>query len=143
MTQISRSFLAAGIAALMLGGLASTARAEMPSASSFLNAVNANNDKTISKQELDTYAKKRFADLEADKDRTLDQKELKGRLSDAGMAMADTDKDKTIDESEFVSYADKLFDEANVTKKPGNDHPTLTEKELGNPAGQKLIMLLR
>lgn len=142
MTQVSRSLLTASIAALMLGGLAATAEAEMPSASSFLNAVNANNDKTLSKEEIDTYAKKRFAELEADKDKTLDQKELKGRLSEAGMTMADTDKDKTVDESEFVAYADKLFDEANIHKKAG-DKPTLSEEELGTPAGQQLITLLR
>lgn len=142
MTKSSRLIVAVGAAALLLGGFGSTAWAD-PSASSFLNAVNSNKDKTISKDELDAYAKKRFADLEVDKDKTLSQEELKGRLSEAGMTAADADKDKTIDESEFVDYANKLFDEANVNKKSDGDHPSLSLKELGTPAGKKLIMLLR
>ena len=54
------------------------------SAETFMKKVNTNADKTISLDELDTYAKKRFAELETDKDKTLDQKELKDRLSEAG-----------------------------------------------------------
>ena len=103
----------------------------------FLKAVNGDADKTISRDELDVYAKKRFAELESDNDKTLDDKELKGRLSASGMTMADTDKDKSVDEAEFVGYADKLFDEAN---KKGDK--TLSVAELGSAAGRKLIQLL-
>lgn len=138
----NRTLIAAGSAALLLLGLAADAQAAGMSTNAFLNAVNTNADKTISKDELDTYAKKRFAGLETDKDKTLDQKELKGRLTEAGMAMADSDKDKTVDEAEFVGYADKLFDEADIHKKDGAEHPSLTERELESPAGKKLIMLL-
>ena len=42
-----------------------------------------------------------------------------------------------------LDQKDDLFDEANVTRKLGNDHPSLTEKEVETSAGQKLIMLLR
>ena len=135
--------LAAGVAALVLCGLAGPSRAEGMSASAFLKKVDTDADKTISMEELDAYAKKRFAELETDTDKVLDQKELKGRLSEAGMAMADPDKDKTVDETEFVGYANKLFGEADVTKKPDAAHPSLSEKELETPAGKKLIMLLR
>ena len=142
MSQTRLSF-AASAATIVLLGLGASAQAAGTSATAFLKAVNTNADKTISKDELDAYAKKRFAELETDKDKTLDQKELKGRLSKAGMTMADTDKDKTVDEAEFVGYADKLFDEADIHKKDGAEHPSLTERELESPAGKKLIMLLR
>ena len=137
------SLIAAGAAALMLLGLGASAQAAGQSATAFLKAVNTNSDKTISKDELDAYAKKRFAELETDKDKTLDQKELKGRLSAAGMSMADTDKDKTVDEAEFVGYAETLFDEADTHKKDGAEHPSLTKRELESPAGKKLMMMLR
>ena len=138
----NRFLLSTGVAALMLLGLGASARAASMSAEAFLKAVNTNADKTISRNELDAYAKKRFAEFETDKDKTLDRKELKGRLSEAGMAMADTDKDKTVDEAEFVGYADKLFDEADIHKKDGAEHPSLTKRELESPAGEKLMTLL-
>ena len=139
----TRFLLAGGACALMLASLGGIARADASGVEAFMKKVNSNADKTISMEELDTYARKRFAELETDKDKTLDQKELKGRLSEAGMATADVDKDKTVDESEFVGYAQQLFKDANISRKAGNDHPTLSEKELETPAGQKLIMMLR
>lgn len=140
----TRSFLSLGAVALMVCSLGAPARADGMSAKAFMKKVNTNADKTISMDELDAYAKKRFAELETDNDKTLDQKELKGRLSEAGMTMADTDKDKSVDEAEFVTYANTLFSEANVNKKAGEaSHPTLSEAELATPAGQKLITMLR
>ena len=145
MTQptVARSLIAAGATALMFFGLAGSARAEGMSAKDFMKKVNSNADKTISMEELDAYAKKRFAELETDRDKVLDQKELMGRLSEAGMTMADTDKDKSVDEAEFVGYANKLFAEADIHKKPESPHATLSDRELETPAGQKLIMMLR
>ncbi len=137
------TLVSAGAAALMLLGLGASAQAAGTGAKAFLKAVNTNADKTISKDELNAYAKKRFVELETDKDKTLDQEELKGRLSKAGMTMADTDKDKTVDEAEFVGYADKLFDEADIHKRAGAEHPSLSKRELESPAGKKLMMLLR
>ena len=140
----TRSLLSFGAAALLACSLVAPAHAEGMSAKAFMKKVNADSDKTISMDELDAYAKKRFAELETDKDKTLDQKELKGRLSEAGMTMADTDKDKSVDETEFVTYANTLFGEANLHKKAGEaDHPTLSQAELATPAGKKLIMMLR
>ena len=131
--------LVAGAAAFGLVCFSATAQAqEKMSAEAFMKAVNTNADKTISKKELEVFAKKRFAEIESDHDKTLDDKELKGRLSAAGMAMADTDKDKTVDESEFVGYADKLFDQANA-----NADKTLSIKELNSEGGKKLRMLLQ
>ena len=139
---MSNRLLVVGLATLALATTAGApARAASPngdmSPKAFMTAVNGDADKTISKDELDAYAKKRFAALESDNDKTLDEKELKGRLSAAGMTMADTDKDKSVDESEFVGYAGKLFDEAN---KKGDK--TLSLRELGSSAGKSLIKLL-
>ena len=103
-----------------------------------LAAANTNKDSTLSKDEVAAYAKKTFAAIEADHDKTLDEKELTNRMTAAGMAAADTDKDKTVDESEFVAYAGKLFDEANADK-----DKTLSVKERESPAGAKLRMLLQ
>lgn len=129
-----------GITLAALGLLAATlpVAATEISAKAFLKAANTNDDKTISHDELDTYAKQKFAEIEKDNDKTLDTKELRGRLSAAGMSQADTDKDQTVDEAEFVGYADKLFDQANT-----NSDKTLSLKELESPAGKKLRELLR
>lgn len=137
---MSHRIVLASLAALSLFS-GTPARAASPggdmSPKAFMAAVNSNTDETISKDELDAYAKKRFAGLESDNDKSLDEKELKGRLSAAGMTVADTDKDKSVDESEFVGYADKLFDEAN-----SKGDETLSLRELRSPAGKKLIGLL-
>ena len=130
-------FLIAGAAGLLLVGLSLTAAAKEMTAKAFMKAVNRDADNTISKDELDAFAKKKFAELERDKDGTLDKTELKGRLSAAGMKAANTDKDETLDEAEFVGYADRLFDEAN---KKGDT--TLDVQELRSPAGRKLRTLL-
>ena len=139
---MSNRLLVVGLATLSLaiaGAAPAHARSKGGGLSpkAFMTAVNGDADKTISKDELDAYAKKRFAALESDNDKTLDEKELKGRLSAAGMTMADTDKDKSVDESEFVGYADKLFDEAN-----SKGDKTLSLRELRSSAGKSLIKLL-
>ena len=128
----------ASLVVLGLAALTQGARAAEMSASAFMKAVNTNSDKTLSKEEVGAYAKKKFAMIEADHDKTLDEKELMGRLGAAGLDAADTDKDKTVDEGEFVAYAGKLFDAANQ-----NNDKTLNLKELETPAGKKLITLLQ
>ena len=133
---MTNRILMIGALALALGGLAAPAAAKEMTAAEFMKAANTNKDQTLSKAEIKAFAKKKFAEIESDKDKTLDEKELQGRLSDAGLSAADTDKDKTVDEAEFVGYAEKLFDQAN------NADKTLNMKELESPAGQKLIMLL-
>ena len=136
--------LVAGAAALSVAmsiaiaaGAPAQARSTSLSPKAFIKAVNADADTTISKDELDTYARKRFAALETDNDKTLNDKELKGRLSASGMSLADSDKDRSVDESEFVGFADKLFAEAN-----GKGDTTLRLRELRSPAGKNLIKLL-
>ena len=134
---MSNRILVTSLAALAIASFGVSAQAKTMKPAAFMKAVNGDSDKTLSKDEVDAYAKKRFADLEKDNDKTLDAKELKGRLSASGMTMADADKDKTVDESEFVAYADKLFDQANT-----KGDKTLSLAELKTPAGRKLIELL-
>lgn len=106
------------------------------SPAAFLKAVDADNDGTVTLDEVKTYASQRFKALEKDNDGTLDEKELKGRLSATGFKSANTDADKTIDENEFLAYVEKLFKDAN------DNDTTLDAKELATPAGKKLITLL-
>ena len=77
-----------GLSTLVLLSLGASANAEAMSAAAFMKAVNTNADKTISKAELDTYARRASPALDTDNDKTLNDNELKGRLSSAGMAMA-------------------------------------------------------
>ena len=131
--MINRILLAGGVI-FALGGLAAPVLAKEMTAAEFLAAVATNGDHTLSKDEVEAYARKRIAEIESDKDKTLDATELKGRLNATNLALADTDKDKTVDEAEFVSYADRLFEDAN--RKGKN---SLSADELKTPAGQKLI----
>ena len=132
---MSNRFLIAGLAALGLMGPVGAAIAETPTA--FLKAVDKDSDGTVTLDEVTAYASARFDALEKDKDGTLDEKELKGRLGASGFKSANTDADKTLDKTEFLGYVEKLFKQAN------DNDATLDAKELGTPAGKKLIMLLQ
>ena len=129
--------LAAGVVAFGALGMVAPALAKEMSAAEFL-AANADKDQTLSMDEVEAYAKKKFAEIDSDGDKTLDAKELADRVDATGLAAADTDKDKTVDETEFVGYAQKLFKAANT-----NADKTLSARELETPAGRKLRMLLQ
>ena len=131
---MSKRALISSLAAVSLLASIGLAFAQTPTA--FLKKVDKDSDGTVTLEELKTFASDRFKALEKDSDGTLDSKELKGRLSATGFKSANTDADKTIDEAEFMTYVEKLFKEAN------DDDTTLDAKELGKPAGKKLIMLL-
>ena len=133
---MTNRLLAAGVVAFGALGMVAPALAKEMSAAEFLAAANTDKDQTLSMDEVEAYAKKKFAEIDSDGDKTLDAKELGDRVDAAGLAAADTDKDKTVDEAEFVAYAGKLFDEANADK-------TLSARELETPAGRKLRMLLQ
>ncbi len=133
---MSNRFVIAGFAALGLVASFGAVRADM-TPTAFLKAVDKDSDGTVTLDEVKAYAAVRFKALETDKDGTLDEKELKGRLSETGFKSANLDGDKTIDEKEFVAYVETLFKEAN------DKDTTLDAKELGTPAGKKLVMLLQ
>lgn len=131
---MSKRSIIASLAAL--GLLTSVGLAAAQTSAAFLKAVDKDSDGSVTLDEVKTYASDRFKALEKDKDGTLDAKELKGRLSASGFKSVNTDVDKTIDEPEFMAYVEKLFKDAN------DSDATLDAKELGTPAGKKLIMLL-
>ncbi|MDR3461605.1 MAG: EF-hand domain-containing protein [Beijerinckiaceae bacterium] len=134
---MSKRILVASFAAFTFFGAFNVPAALAAGPKSFLASVDKDNDGTVSLDEVKAYASARFQALETDKDGTLDAKELKGRLSARGFKAANADADKTIDEAEFLAYVEKLFKEAN------DNDDTLDAKELGTPAGRKLIKLLK
>jgi Ca2+-binding EF-hand superfamily protein len=78
-----------------------------------------------------------FDKLDRDRDGTLDQVELRGRLTAAEIGSADPDKDGTLSKAEYLKVVEDRFKAAD----PDNDG-TLDEKELRSGAGQKLLRLL-
>ena len=119
--------------------------AETPA--TFLAKVDHDADKTLSLPEVTTYALKRYAALDVDHDGTLTETELGDRISPEDFALADTKHGagaRTLSKVEFTTYVAKLFAAANERVKPGDTKvdSSLTEDELGTPAGLKLIKLL-
>lgn len=128
---------ALGLAGVMLLSTAAAYAQSDPAA--FLKEVNRDNDKTLSLQELNYFAVKKFHELNTKGTKTLSRRELGDRISDADFAAANTDrrKDQTLSLSEFIKYVDLLFREANT-----KGTKTLSLAELSSPAGHKLIRLL-
>ncbi len=94
-------------------------------------------DGSVDLAEAKAAAANMFKKLNTDDDKTLDMKELAGRIDEADFKAADPDNDGTIDEDEYMALVEKLFKEAN----PDGDG-TLDETELKSPAGQKLLALI-
>ena len=76
--------------------------------------------------------------MDADKDGTLDEKELQGHMTKRQFAEADPDNDKTLTRDEYLVFVTKAFRAAN---RDGDS--TVDANELGTPAGRALILLLR
>ena len=96
------------------------------------------NDGTVDLAEVKNAASALFDKLDRDHDGTLDKRELAGRLSAKELAAADPDHDGTLTKDEYLAVVEQRFNTAN----PDNDR-TLDAKELGTPAGQALLRLLR
>jgi len=78
-----------------------------------------------------------FARLDADKDGTLDFKELGGRLSRKEFAAADGDHDKTLDKDEYLAVVEQRFKSADA-----DGDGSVSAAEFGTPAGRALLRLL-
>ena len=78
-----------------------------------------------------------FDKLDADKDGTLDLKELPGRLSRKDFAAADGDHDKTLDKNEYLALVEQRFKAADA-----DGDGTVNAAEFGTPAGRALLRLL-
>jgi len=96
------------------------------------------NDGTVDLAEAKKAASALFDKLDKDKDGTLDQRELRGRLSAKELAMADPDKDGTLTRDEYLAVVEQRFKAAD----PDNDG-TLDAKEMASRAGRALVRLLK
>ena len=79
-----------------------------------------------------------FDQLDPDKDGTLDQKELKGRMTAKELKAADSDKDGSLDKAELLGEVEKRFKAA----EPDGDG-TIDCKELKTASGKALVKLLK
>ena len=102
-----------------------------------LKALDPDNDGTVSLAEAQAGASKVFANLNKDKDGTLDAKELGDRIDAAGIKSADPDNDGTLDAKEYAKIVESKFKAAD----PDGDG-TVDKKELDSPAGQELLKLI-
>jgi Ca2+-binding EF-hand superfamily protein len=75
--------------------------------------------------------------LDADKDGTLDIKELQGRLSRKDFDAADPDKDKTLTKEEYLAAVEKHFKAADA-----DNDGTVSAAEFNTPSGRALVRLL-
>jgi hypothetical protein len=105
---------------------------------SLLKTLDPDNDGTVDLAEAKSAASKLFDKLDRDHDRTLDKRELRGRVSAKDFAAADPDKDGTLDKNEFLTLVEKRFKAAD----PDNDG-TIDAKELKSAAGRALVLLLK
>jgi Ca2+-binding EF-hand superfamily protein len=133
--QRFRSFV--GLATLILIGLLPVAgHAQQPKADAFLQQWDADNDGTISLDEIKKAAIARFDLLDRKQKGTLTRNQLAGVLTFQEFRRADTDKNGTIDKDEFLSVVMDRFQAAD------KDHDgTLDKKELESSAGKFLLRL--
>ncbi|MGU3540868.1 EF-hand domain-containing protein [Methylobacterium sp. A54F] len=134
--RVSSSFLALTLAAAVIG--APAAIAKPMSGAAAVKMIDTDNDNTVDMKEVEAVASATFDRLEKDADGTLDTRELKGRLSKAGLKQADPDSDGTIDKKEYLAAVAARFKAAD----PDGDG-TLDAKELKSPAGKALLALIK
>jgi len=112
------------------------AKSKSPGAT--LKLLDADNDGSVDLAEAKAAASALFDKLNADKDTTIDTKELQGRLSKKDLAAADPDKDNALTKDEYLALVEARFKAAD----PDNDGK-LDAKELATPAGKDLVKLLK
>ena len=76
--------------------------------------------------------------MDVDKDGTLDEKELQGRVSKTQFREADPDNDNTLTKNEYMVFVAKAFRTANR-----DSDSTLDAKELQTAAGRALLRLMQ
>lgn len=103
-----------------------------------VSAFDPDKDGTIDLKEAQAAASTLFDKLESDNDKTVDTKELKGRVSKKALKAADPDSDGTLDKTEFLALVEARFKAAD----PDNDG-TLDAKELKTKNGKALLQLLK
>lgn len=122
-------------AASLIAAPVTPALAKKPSP---VTAFDTDNDATVDSNWARKSAEGLFEKLDADKDGSVESKELHGRLSKKEFKVADPDNDGTIDKNEFIALLEALFKAAD----PDGDG-TLDEKELGSTGGKSLLRVVR
>ena len=126
---------AIALAATGLIGAATPAWAKKNS--TLVGQFDLDNDGTVDLDEAKKAGAATFDRLDADKDGTLDRKELHGRLSRKEFAAADADHDGTLSKEEYLSAVEARFKAADA------DHNgQLTHWEFHTGHGWALIQLL-
>src|SRR5215813_10743887 len=108
-----------------------------PRRSRFMQALDPDNDGTVSLDEAKKAASTLFDRLDRNHNRVLNKRELGGRVTPQEFAVADPDKDGTLTKDEYLTVVEKRFKAAD----PDNDGK-LDEKELRSRAGRALLRLL-
>lgn len=103
-----------------------------------LKLLDTDNDGTVDLAEAKKAATGVFDKFNKDNDKTIDAKELGGRLSKKDLEAADPDKDGTLTIEEYLVLVEARFKAAD----PDNDGK-LDAKELNSPAGKDLVKLLK
>lgn len=102
-----------------------------------LKTVDPDNDGKLDLAEAKKAAEAAFTKMNKDADKTVDSKELKGRVSRTELRNGDPDKDGTLDLAEYTAMVEKLFAAANKDK-----DGTIECAELKSSAGRALLKLL-
>ena len=103
-----------------------------------LKGLDTDQDGSIDLAEAQKAAGLVFDKIERDKDKTVDAKEAKGRLSKKELLAGDPDNDGTLTKDEYLAIVAKRFAVAD----PDGDGK-LNCKELGSAAGAALLKLLK
>lgn len=141
MKNITFAFAVAALAGIALGATAEAGSAKKATAKSCpeLNAIDPDNDGAMTLGEAKRRALVVFGKINPDGDRTLELNEVKGRLSKAQVAAADTlRKDGRISRLEWLLLVKATFRKAN----PDGDR-TIECDELHSPAGKALFRMLK
>jgi Ca2+-binding EF-hand superfamily protein len=109
-----------------------------PKACAALKVIDPDNDGKLDLAEAKKAAEAAFDRLNKDGDKTLEGKELKGRLSKKSVKSGDPDKDGTLDKAEYTAIVEQLFKAANK-----DADGTLECKELNSSAGRAMLKLLK
>src|SRR4051812_11652681 len=127
---------------VILGAMAAGFGAVMPALaaprrSRFMQAVDPDNDGTVSLDEARKAASTLFDRLDRNHNGVLNKRELGGRVTGQEFAEADPDKDGTLTKNEFLTVVEKRFKAAD----PDNDG-TIDDKEFHTRSGRALLRLL-
>ncbi len=136
MTYLLAAGLSIGVAAAAQAQPAGTQQTLAPKAA--MHAIDTNQDGTISLDEANKAAEKKFTALDTDHEGTLDVRELVGTLSPQAAKQADKDNDGTLSRAEYLAMVETRFKAADT-----NHDGTLDLQELKTPLGQALLRLLQ